>query len=93
MQKYSRTSYQVATGGALFFEHTKRRFELMLYCLPRAIDIVWQLLKRRGIVRYVKHSEVVLFCVSMSLIMSSPARYFKPTYLQILRFIFGGDII
>ncbi|CAI5712308.1 unnamed protein product [Hyaloperonospora brassicae] len=83
----------IATGGALFFEHTKRRFELMLYCLPRAIDIVWQLLKRRGIVRYVKHSEVVLFCLSMSLIMSSPARYFKPPYLQILRFIFGGDII
>ncbi|KAG3190310.1 hypothetical protein C6341_g1804 [Phytophthora cactorum] len=83
----------VATGGALFFEHTKRRFELMLYCFPRALDIVWQLLKRRGLVRYVKHSEVVLFCLSMSLIMSSPARYFKPTYLRILRFIFGGDII
>ncbi|KAI9906903.1 hypothetical protein PsorP6_004160 [Peronosclerospora sorghi] len=84
---------QIAAGGALFFEHTKRRFELMLYCLPRALDIVWQLLKRRGIVRYVKHSEVALFCLSMSLIMSSPARYFKPTYRQILRFIFGGDII
>ncbi|CAI5726071.1 unnamed protein product [Peronospora effusa] len=83
----------VATGGALLFEHTKRRFELMLYCFPRALDIVWQLLKRRGILRYVKHSEVALFCLSMSLIMSSPARYFKPTYLRILRFIFGGDII
>ncbi|KAF4139375.1 hypothetical protein GN958_ATG11276 [Phytophthora infestans] len=83
----------VASGGALFFEHTKRRFELMLYCFPRALDIVWQLLKRRGLVRYVKHSEVVLFCLYMSLIMSSPARYFKPTYLRILRFIFGGDII
>ncbi|KUF84134.1 hypothetical protein AM587_10017476 [Phytophthora nicotianae] len=87
------TSYQIATGGALFFEHTKRRFELMLYCFPRALDIVWQVLKRRGLVRYVKHSEVVLFCLSMSLIMSTPARYFKPTYLRILRFIFGGDII
>ncbi|ETI40484.1 hypothetical protein F443_14110 [Phytophthora nicotianae P1569] len=83
----------IATGGALFFEHTKRRFELMLYCFPRALDIVWQVLKRRGLVRYVKHSEVVLFCLSMSLIMSTPARYFKPTYLRILRFIFGGDII
>ncbi|CAI5733427.1 unnamed protein product [Peronospora destructor] len=83
----------VATGGALLFEHTKRRFELMLYCFPRALDIVWQLLKRRGVLRYVKHSEVALFCLSMSLIMSSPARYFKPTYLRILRFIFGDDII
>ncbi|KAF4323676.1 hypothetical protein JM18_001271 [Phytophthora kernoviae] len=83
----------IATGGSLFFEHTKRRFELMLYCFPRALDIVWQLLKRRGLVRYVKHSEVVLFCLSMALIMSSPARHFKPTYLRILRFIFGGDII
>ncbi|KAH7479145.1 hypothetical protein PRIC1_009303 [Phytophthora ramorum] len=83
----------VATGGALFFEHSKRRFELMLYCFPRALDIVWQLLRRRGLVRYVKHSEVVLFCLSMSLIMSSPAQHFKPTYLRILRFIFGRDII
>ncbi|RLN70513.1 hypothetical protein BBJ28_00014384 [Nothophytophthora sp. Chile5] len=84
---------QLATGGALFFEHSKRRFELMLYCFPRALDIVWQLLKRRGLVRYVQHSEVVLFCLSMALIMSSPAQHFKPTYLRILRFIFGGDII
>lgn len=83
----------VATSGALYFEHTKRRFELMLYCFPRALTIVWELLKRRGLVRYVKHSEVLLFCLSMSLIMSRPAFCFKPTYLRMLRFTFGEDIL
>lgn len=65
----------------------------MLYCVPRAIDIVWQVLKRKGLVRYVKHSEVALFCVSMALIMSRPPEHFKPTYLRILRFLFGRNII
>ncbi|TMW60631.1 hypothetical protein Poli38472_000673 [Pythium oligandrum] len=83
----------VATGASLFFEDPKRRFELMLYCVPRALDIVWQLLKRRGIVRYVKHSEVALFCLSMAIITSRPAEHFKPTYLRILRFLFGQTII
>lgn len=81
------------TGLSLFFEDPKRRFELMLYCVPRALDILWQILKRRGLVRYVKHSEVVLFCLSMSLIMSRPPEHFKPTYLSILRFLFGRNII
>lgn len=65
----------------------------MLYCAPRAMDIVWQVLKRRGLVRYIKHSEVALFCLSLALIMSSPSEHFKPTYLRILRFIFGRQII
>ncbi|GLD91684.1 hypothetical protein PINS_up000217 [Pythium insidiosum] len=83
----------IISGGSLFFEDPKRRFELMLYCVPRAIDIIWQLLKRRGLVRYVRHSEIVLFCLSMSVIMSRPPEYFKPTYLRIIRFFFGRHII
>jgi hypothetical protein len=92
---YSRapTLRQMSTGASLLFEHPKRRFELMLYCAPRAMDIVWRLLVRRGLARYVKHSEVALFCLSLALIMSSPAEHFKPTYLRILRFIFGRQII
>lgn len=77
----------------MFFEDPKRRFELMLYCVPHAMEIVWKVLKRRGLVRYVKHSEVALFCVSMAMIMSSPPQYFKPTYLRILRFVFGRHVI
>ncbi|GAB9474565.1 hypothetical protein Gpo141_00011685 [Globisporangium polare] len=82
-----------ATGSALFLENRKRRSELMLYCLIRALDIVWQLLKRRGLVRYVKYSEVALFSLSLGAIMSSPPEHFKPTYLRILRFVFGRTII
>lgn len=84
---------QLSTGLSLFFEHPKRRFELMLYCVPRALDIVWQALVRRGLVRYVRHSEVALFCLSMAAIMASPAAHFKPTYLRALRFVFGRDVI
>lgn len=84
---------QFATGSALFLENRKRRSELMLYCLIRALDIVWQLLKRRGLVRYVKYSEVALFSLSLGAIMSSPPEHFKPTYLRILRFVFGRTII
>ncbi len=81
------------TGSSLFLEHPKRRFELMLYCVPRALDIVWQVLKRKGIVRYINHSEVVLFSVSMAVLMAQPPEHFKPTYLRILRFLFGQHII
>ncbi|TYZ64224.1 hypothetical protein PybrP1_005903 [[Pythium] brassicae (nom. inval.)] len=81
-----------ATGGSLFLENRKRRSELMLYCLTRALDIVWQLLKRRGLVRYVRHSEVALFSLSLAAIMSTPPQHFKPTYLSILRFLFGNAI-
>ncbi|DBA03236.1 TPA: hypothetical protein N0F65_011595 [Lagenidium giganteum] len=80
-------------GTSLFFEDPKRRLELMLYCFPRALDVVWKVLQRRRLVRYVRHSEVVLFCMSMAIIMSRPSQHFKPTYLRIIRFIFGGNVL
>lgn len=65
----------------------------MLYCLLRGMEVVWRLLRMKGLVRYVKHSEVALFSLSMALIMSSPSQHFKPTYLRLLRFLFGQNAI
>ena len=38
------------------------------------------------------HADIILFCLSMSTIMSTPPPYFKNTYIKILRFLFGNDV-
>uniref|UniRef100_K3W754 Transmembrane protein 135 N-terminal domain-containing protein n=1 Tax=Globisporangium ultimum (strain ATCC 200006 / CBS 805.95 / DAOM BR144) TaxID=431595 RepID=K3W754_GLOUD len=80
-------------GWTLLLESPKRRSELTLYCGLRGMEIVWRLLKLKGLVRYVQHSEVALFSLSMALIMSSPPAHVKPTYLRLLRFLFGQNAI
>lgn len=45
-------------GLGLFFEQRKRRSELMLYCAPRGLQIVWQLLERKQYIKYIRHGEV-----------------------------------
>ncbi|KAF1335616.1 hypothetical protein FI667_g1212, partial [Globisporangium splendens] len=80
-------------GWTLLLESPKRRSELTLYCGLRGMEIVWRLLKIKGLVRYIKHSEVALFSLSMALIMSSPPAHVKPTYLRLLRFLFGQNAI
>jgi len=34
------------SGLSLFVEHSKRRIELVLYCVPRALEIVMRLIRK-----------------------------------------------
>ncbi|KDO26186.1 hypothetical protein SPRG_08548 [Saprolegnia parasitica CBS 223.65] len=83
------------SGLSLFFEDPKRRIELMLYCAARGLEILWTVLKHKPFVRAlrIKHAEVLVFCLSMACIMSSPSTHFKPTYLHIARFLFGHSVL
>jgi hypothetical protein len=102
LQKDHHLQYWIAgliSGLSLFFEDPKRRFELMLYCFPRALEILWQLLVSRkkpllaNKIQTILHGEILLFSLSLGLIMSSPTEHFKPTYLKVLRFVFGQRVI
>lgn len=46
-------------------------------------------LKKRGIVRAIRHFEVALFSVALGLMMFADRTDFKPTYRSILTFLFG----
>ncbi|OQS04199.1 hypothetical protein THRCLA_03554 [Thraustotheca clavata] len=83
------------TGFSLFLEDPKRRIELMLYCAARGLEIVWRVLKKKPLVKAlrIQNVEVLMFCLSMAAIMSSPSAHFKPTYLHIARFLFGQSVL
>ncbi|KAG9415463.1 hypothetical protein AC1031_008906 [Aphanomyces cochlioides] len=85
----------VLSALGLFCEDPKRRTELMLYTAVRGLEVVWAYLKRKGVAQYLrlKHGDVFFFSLSMACILSSPPRHFKPTYLSLIRFMFGPSAI
>ncbi|RHY58165.1 hypothetical protein DYB34_001651 [Aphanomyces astaci] len=90
------SSYQFVAGLSLFCEDPKRRNELMLYTAVRSLDMLWAMVKQHKTVavpRYLRHFDVLFFCVSMSVILSRRPEHFKPTYLSLLRFMFGPAVV
>lgn len=65
----------------------------MSYCLSKALSICWKMLERRKIVHYIRHSEALMFSISLALIMSTSAAHMKPTHRKILSFFFGPKCI
>eukprot|EP01089_Gocevia_fonbrunei_P003510 TRINITY_DN13498_c0_g1_i1.p1 TRINITY_DN13498_c0_g1~~TRINITY_DN13498_c0_g1_i1.p1 ORF type:complete len:206 (+),score=5.48 TRINITY_DN13498_c0_g1_i1:31-648(+) len=79
-------------GIPLGFEPLEKRSEIVVYTLPRALELLWNMMKERKIVFSIKHGEVLLFCFSMGIIMnaykSSPATI-KSTYRTIIHQLFS----
>lgn len=46
-----------------------RRVELALYCLPRALEAVWNMAIQDGYVGNVKYGEILLFSLSVGYLM------------------------
>ncbi|ETV73776.1 hypothetical protein H257_11467 [Aphanomyces astaci] len=83
-------------GLSLFCEDPKRRNELMLYTAVRSLDMLWAMVKQHKTVavpRCLRHFDVLFFCVSMSVILSRRPEHIKPTYLSLLRFMFGPAVV
>ncbi|KAF9116088.1 hypothetical protein BGX27_004885 [Mortierella sp. AM989] len=60
----------VCSGSAIMVEQESRRAELAMYVLPKAAESLYKILYQKNWVKGVKHWEVMMFSVAMSLIMS-----------------------
>ncbi|KAA0159176.1 hypothetical protein FNF27_00435 [Cafeteria roenbergensis] len=81
----------VLSGLALSFEAPKRASELMLYCLPKGLDVGFQLLERRGLVKRMPYGSVVMFSAAMAIVLALDRSDFRPAYSSLLGLLFGND--
>ena len=79
------------SGLSLLFEQPKRASELMLFCLPRAVEVMFALLERRGLARRFRYGEAFVFCAALAIMLSLDRRDFSKTYASVLRFLFGPE--
>lgn len=79
------------SGSALLFEQGKRASELMLYCMPKGIEVAFQLLERAGLVVRVQGGDVIMFCAAMGVILALDREDFRPAYAAFLNILFGTD--
>lgn len=56
---------------SLFAEEKKRRAELAMYCLPRALESAWSIGRRRAWVPIVPFGETMLGAAAMAMIMDA----------------------
>jgi hypothetical protein len=58
------------SGSSVLLETKGRRIELALYCLPRALESLWNLAVLKGYCRRIPFGEVMLFMISMGALMT-----------------------
>jgi len=59
----------IISAFSIFIEKDDKRTDLALYCLPRAIDSLFQVLVKNQRIRGVKYGEGFLFSFSLAIIM------------------------
>ncbi|KAH6570204.1 hypothetical protein BASA50_004996 [Batrachochytrium salamandrivorans] len=57
-------------GSMVLIEVPGRRLELALYCLPRALESLYNSLVKRGYARHLPHGEALYFCLSTGVLMT-----------------------
>ncbi|GAA5884836.1 hypothetical protein JCM6882_007115 [Rhodosporidiobolus microsporus] len=60
-----------STCLALFIEEKKRRRELAMYVLPRGLESLWSILRRRSYVPFVPGGDVLLTSVGLAMVMQT----------------------
>ncbi|GAA6000664.1 hypothetical protein JCM10207_004599 [Rhodosporidiobolus poonsookiae] len=58
-----------STCLALFIEEKKRRRELAMYVLPRGLESLWSVLRRRSWIPFVPGGEILLTSLGLSMVM------------------------
>ncbi|OAV98314.1 hypothetical protein PTTG_00360 [Puccinia triticina 1-1 BBBD Race 1] len=58
-----------ATAFSLLWEDPRRRGELALYCAPKALASVWQVMKIKGLVKSLAYGEMILASMGTSMLM------------------------
>lgn len=68
------------TCGSLFVDHARRRAELAAYVLPKGMESMWSVARKRGWAPFVPGGDLLLTSVGMSLVMGTYAR--SPEHLS-----------
>jgi hypothetical protein len=55
-------------GFALFLEPESRRSEIALFIMPRFFETLWNLLKRRHLVKPLPNGDLLVFAIAMGII-------------------------
>ena len=82
-------------GPALMFENETRRQEIALFLVPKVMEAVYALLKRRGLVKGVPHSEALLFGVATAILLyffQNCPEHIKAGYYSLMKKLIGSDI-
>ncbi|KAA1103322.1 hypothetical protein PGT21_014295 [Puccinia graminis f. sp. tritici] len=58
-----------ATACSLLWEDPRRRGELALYCAPKALASIWQVMKTKGVVKSVRYGEMILASIGTGTLM------------------------
>ena len=78
----------------ILMEPAGRRPELVLFMLPRALETFWNALACRNIVKNIRHGEVIVFAIAMSIICycyQNEQDCIKPTYLGVFKKFYGEN--
>jgi hypothetical protein len=75
------------TAVSCEFERPSRVNELMIYCATHTMDVAWNWLCQKGLMRSVPYAEVLMFCVACAVTFSSEQEDIKPTYRSMLQYL------
>ena len=81
-------------GFSFIFEHKSRRVEIVMYMLPRVFESLYKMAMAKGMVKTVRHGEVLVFAVCMAIIMycyQNEPEQIKPAYHNMLQRFFGTN--
>ncbi|KAH9262270.1 hypothetical protein BASA82_000681 [Batrachochytrium salamandrivorans] len=79
------------TGLACLFETPSRVSELMLYCVPKALEVVWNYGVKYHHWKTVPYFELVLFTLGNAVLVSALKEDLKSTYFNALAFVVTGE--
>jgi len=78
------------TGFACLFERPSRVSELMLYCVPKSLEVCWNWLVKHYGAKTVPFYEIPLFVLGSAILVAARREDIKGTYFNILVFAVGG---
>lgn len=81
------------SGLALLFENEARRQEIALFLVPKVMESVYALLKRRGAIGRVRHAEEVLFGVATAILLYffvNAPEHIKAGYYSLMKKLIGS---
>mmetsp|Transcript_34185 Transcript_34185/g.59798 ORF Transcript_34185/g.59798 Transcript_34185/m.59798 type:complete len:200 (-) Transcript_34185:280-879(-) len=94
MRPISSVIGSILAAMAINIEDPKRRQELSMYLLPRALETLWNIAEAHGLVKSITHGEVGLFSIAMGLMLmlyATEPRYLKHSYVDIFKRLVGEN--
>ena len=79
---------------AVALETPRRRTELALFLLPRAIEALWSLLRKWRLVKAIQGGDKLLFAAATGLVLlfyQNEPQLLKTNYLSVTQFLFGEN--